>query len=313
MNILVTGTNGLLGSAIKRMVEEGPPFYKVLNIYNFIFVSKDEIDLTNKTEVSYMFERINPDVVINTAGRVGGIGRNLNSPAQQFYDNTLINMNVIHAAYEYKIKKLISFSSTCAFPAKLDLFTEDNLHDGEPYPAHRAYAYSKRMVDIQTEAYKKQYGLNACTVIPCNIFGENDNYNLEDAHVIPSLIHKSYLANKNNTDFEVWGDGSPYREFIYANDLARICLQLSYLETLPIRLVVSGPEYQIKDIANMINTNMYNKPIKWLTDKPNGQLRRTSSKILFDSIFPNFQFTDMNTAIKNSCNWFINNYDKARK
>lgn len=313
MKILITGTNGLLGSAIKRLAENINITKEYIN-YNFTFVNKDEIDLTSKEEVSYMFDRIQPNIVINTAGRVGGIGRNLNSPAQQFYDNTLINMNVIHAAYEYKVDKLISFSSTCAFPAKLDLFTEDNLHDGEPYPAHRAYAYSKRMVDIQSEAYKTQYGLDACTVIPCNIFGENDNYNLEDAHVIPSLIHKSYLANKNSTDFEVWGDGTPYREFIYARDLAAICLQLAdSKKPLPIRLVVSGLEYQIKDIANMINTNMYNKPIKWLTDKPNGQLRRTSSKILFNKLFPDFEFTNMDIAIKNSCQWFINNYEIARK
>ena len=216
MKILVTGGDGLVGSALRRVSEKHTQ-------HEFVFTTRKQHDLTKEKDVARLFKESNPDYVIHTAARVGGIGRNLNSPAQQFYNNILMNTFMIHYAFVHNVKKLIAFSSVCAFPADEPIFKEDNLQSGMPYPAHGAYAYSKRMVDVQIEAYNKQHDLNYCSVIPANIFGECDNYNLEDGHVVPSLIHKCYIAKQTNTVLEVWGNGSPMREFLYSDDSTRLC------------------------------------------------------------------------------------------
>lgn len=305
MNILVTGSAGLLGTALKAVDHRDN---------RLVFIDRSHCDLMK-------YDRVKDwvgggfDYVIHTAGRVGGIGRNLNSPAQQFHENIIINTNVIHACYEAKVKKLIAFSSACAFPADVNPFTEENFHHGEPFPAHRSYAYAKRMVDIQIEAYRQQHGVDYCCMIPGNILGEGDNYSLTESHVIPALIHKAYLASKTNAPLEVWGDGSASREFIYSKDLANACLDvLLSSNPLPQRLIVSSErEYKIKDIAEIIAECMKVDSIKWLTDKPNGQLSRPSSIAKFKGMFPNFKFTDMEDAIQASCEWFVNNYNIARK
>ncbi len=284
--ILVTGANGLVGNALKEVSKHLIP--------NIEFTSRDDCNLMDYRSV---FDRIKGyKYIIHTAGRVGGIGRNLSTPADQFYENIIINTNVINAAYKRGIKKLIAFSSMCAFPEKVSPYHENNFHSGEPFPAHRSYAYAKRMVDIQIEAYRKQYKVDYCCLIPGNIFGCNDNYSLTESHVVPALIHKAYLASKTGQPLEVWGDGSAAREFIYAKDLALICLALINSENpLPQRLVVSSPkEEKIKDIAEIIAKHMNINKIKWLTDKPNGQLSRPSDTSLFRYMFPHFNFSDIN-------------------
>ena len=202
--ILVTGGNGLVGSALRTLEAIYPE-------YNFVFTCRQEHDLTREEDVKRLFEEQSPDYVIHTAARVGGIGRNLSTPAQQYYANILMNAYVIHYAQKSGVEKLLAFSSVCAFPAGAQSLHEDILHDGEPYPAHYSYAYSKRMVDVQIKAYKQQHGVNYCSVIPGNIFGENDNFNLEDGHVVPSLVHKCYKAKQEGKPLQVWGDGTPYR------------------------------------------------------------------------------------------------------
>lgn len=307
MKILVTGGNGLVGSALRRITKNYPE-------HEFVFTTRDSHDLTKENDVSRLFEETKPDYVIHTAARVGGIGRNLNSPAQQFYNNILMNTFVVHYAHIHEVKKLIAFSSVCAFPADSEIFKEDDLQNGLPYPAHGAYAYSKRMVDVQIEAYNKQHGLNYCSVIPANIFGEADNYNLEDGHVVPSLIHKCYIAKKTNTDLEVWGNGSPMREFLYSEDVARACVELLEKDVLPQKVIVSGEhELEIKELVEKICNIFDHHNIKWLTDKPNGQLRRPCDKTVFNETFENFEFTDIDEALQNSIFWFKENYPRIRK
>ena len=305
--ILVTGGAGLVGSAIKLVEKQYPQ-------YDFVFTTRQEHDLTKEADVASLFETTKPDYVIHTAARVGGIGRNLNSPAQQFYNNILMNTYVIHYAHLHSVNKLIAFSSVCAFPAAASIFKEDILQDGPPYPAHGAYAYAKRMVDIQVEAYNKQYGVKYCSVIPANIFGENDNFNLEDGHVVPSLIHKCYMAKENGVPFEVWGDGKPMREFLYSADVARVCVDLLSEEELPQRLIVSGEhELEIKQLVEKI-CNIFNyRNVSWLTDKPNGQMRRPSDKTIFNSTFDKFEFTDIDKALERTIGWFQEHYPRIRK
>jgi GDP-L-fucose synthase len=254
--ILVTGADGLVGNSIKSLATFKDNTY-IFNLkdknqkeqqFEGVFVTRKDADLTSEQQVEKMFDIWQPDFVIHTAARVGGIGRNLNSPAKQFTDNILMNTYIIDKAHKCNVKKLIAFSSVCAFPSTAEILKEDTLHDGPPFPAHMSYAYSKRMVDVQIQAYKQQYGVNYCCVIPGNIFGEHDNFNLEDGHVVPSLLHKAKIAKENNTNLNVWGDGSSTREFLYAKDVAKICLDLlTQHDELPLRLIVSGEkEHTIK-------------------------------------------------------------------
>jgi GDP-L-fucose synthase len=282
--ILVTGGNGLVGSALKALVSE----YSDLE---FVFSGHKDHDLTNEGDVKRLFEETRPNYVIHTAARVGGIGRNLSTPAQQYYCNILMNAFVIHYAQMSGVEKLLAFSSVCAFPSSAECLSEDILHDGEPYPAHYSYAYAKRMVDVQIGAYKKQHGVNYCSVIPGNIFGENDNFNLEHGHVVPSLVHKCHLAKQNGKPLQVWGDGTPYREFLYATDVARACIDLLNLKgELPQRIIVSGEE----------------------ETQINGQLRRPTNKSVFAQTLPDFKYTNLKTAMKNTVRWFEKNYPKVR-
>lgn len=305
--ILVTGGNGLVGSALRTLEAIYPE-------YNFVFTCRQEHDLTREEDVKRLFEEQSPDYVIHTAARVGGIGRNLSTPAQQYYANILMNAYVIHYAQKSGVEKLLAFSSVCAFPAGAQSLHEDILHDGEPYPAHYSYAYSKRMVDVQIKAYKQQHGVNYCSVIPGNIFGENDNFNLEDGHVVPSLVHKCYKAKQEGKPLQVWGDGTPYREFLYAEDVARACVELLKLDKeLPQRVIVSGKEEtQIKDLVKLVCNAFDYHNVEWLTDKPNGQLRRPTNKSVFLETLEDFQYTELETAMNNTARWFEDNYPNVR-
>jgi GDP-L-fucose synthase len=305
--VLVTGAGGLVGSAIAAIGAEYPQ-------YEFVFSGHKQHDLTKEEDVKALFEETQPDYVIHTAARVGGIGRNLETPGQQYYSNILMNTFVIHYAHLYNVKKLLAFSSVCAFPAGSPEIHEDILHDGEPYPAHYSYAYSKRMVDVQIHAYKQQYKTNFCSVIPGNIFGEHDNFNLKDGHVVPSLVHKCHVAKQNGTPLEVWGDGTPYREFLYSKDVAKACIELlSPHVELPRRVIVSGQrETQIKDLVEMVCDAFDYHNVKWLTDKPNGQLRRPTNKQIFNKTLGGFFYTDLREAMKNTVEWFTQNYPKVR-
>ena len=305
--VLVTGGRGLVGNAIKSLTSE----YTDLE---FVFSSRLDHDLTNEEDVRMLLDIVQPDYVIHTAARVGGIGRNLSTPAEQYYDNILMNSYVIHHAHRSGVEKLLAFSSVCAFPAGAENLSEGILHDGEPYPAHYSYAYSKRMVDVQIGAYKQQYGANYCSVIPGNIFGENDNFSLEDGHVVPSLIHKCLVAKQNGTPLDVWGDGSPYREFLYAKDIARACIELLLRPgELPQKVIVSGEkETQIKELVNLVCDTFDYHNVNWLTDKPNGQMRRPTNKSVFRGILPDFEYTDLKTAMQNTVKWFEENYPNVR-
>lgn len=305
MKILVTGADGLVGSGIRSISEK-------YQQHEFVFVGRRHCELTNRQAVDKLIYESSADAIIHTAARVGGIGRNLNSPAQQFTENILMNTNVIDAACFFGVKKLIAFSSVCVFPKDAPILREDNMHDGPPFPAHWSYAMSKRMVDVQLDAYKKQYGFQGCSVIPTNIYGPNDNYDLEDGHVVPSLIHKAYLAKKEDRPLEVWGDGSALREFIYSEDLARICVGLLEKDELPQRLITPGQEKSIKEVVEEICFNTMHYDVVWDTSKPSGQKRRETDRVIFDSVFPDFEYVDFDDGIARSVEWFAKNYPNCR-
>ena len=305
--ILVTGGGGLVGSAIKSISTE----YKK---FEFIFIYHNNHDLTNEAAVKSIFGKVKPDFVIHTAAFVGGIGRNIASPGQQFYRNILMNSFVTHYAYLTGVSRLLSFSSVCAFPENISEMREDCIHDGAPHDAYLSYAYSKRMVDVQIRAYNKEYGTKYCTVIPGNIYGKRDNFNLEYGHVIPSLVHKCYLAKRDNQPFVIWGDGSVYREFLYSDDVARVMVELLDKETdLPPSVIVSGKkETQIKDLVKIICDTFDYHQVVWDTNKPNGQLRRPTNKNIFEALLPDFSFTNLETGVQKTVDWFIKTYPDIR-
>jgi GDP-L-fucose synthase len=297
--LLVTGGNGLVGSSINANVRIGR-----------------EVNLVDPNETLKMFHIHNPTHVIHCAGKVGGVGGNMNYKGEYFYDNIMINTNVIESARKTNVKNLVCFLSTCVFPDKVNYpITEDMIHLGEPHSSNYAYAYAKRMADIQIRAYREQYGLNYTSVIPTNIYGPNDNFSLEHGHVMPMLIHKLYLAQQNNTDFTVWGSGKPLREFIFSKDVAKLSEWAveNYNESEPI-IFGTSEEISIINLVDLL-VKEFNFKGKVIFDdtKPDGQFRKSSDNSKLKSYLPDFKFTPIEEGIKETVSWFLKNYKNARK
>jgi GDP-L-fucose synthase len=308
MKILVTGGNGLVGNAIKKNASKNSQF-------DFIFVGREDYDLTKENQVESLFLRYKPNYVIHTAAKVGGIGGNMVGHADYFYQNILINSFLIHHSWKHDVEKLLAFSSVCVFPDDSQILKEDNMHNGPPFSGNFAYAFAKRMVDVQIRAYKQQHGIkNYCSIIPSNIIGTHDFYDLRHGHVLPSLIHKIYLAKKNNSDLEVWGDGKSLREFIFADDLAVALVELLKKQNIPERLTIAGDkQHSIKEIVDMlVKVSGFTGKVIFNEDKPNGQRSRQSDLSLFNSLFPNFSFTNIEEAVRISYSWFDKNYPSLR-
>jgi GDP-L-fucose synthase len=297
--ILVTGGTGLVGSAINADIKIGKKF-----------------DLTNSNVCDLLFEEYKPTHVIHCAAKVGGLGGNMNYKGEYFYDNIMINTNVIESARKSGVKNLVAFLSTCVFPDDIEYpLTEKKIHLGPPHFSNDAYAYAKRMADIQIRAYREQYGLNYTSVIPCNIYGPNDNFSLEHGHVIPMLMHKLYLAQQNNTDFIVWGSGKPLREFIFSKDVAQLSEWVlnNYNESEPIILSTSN-EISIKDLVDLLVKEFeFKGKVIFDTSKPDGQYRKPSDNSKLKSYLPNFEFTSIEDGLKETVKWFKENYETARK
>lgn len=307
---LVTGGNGLVGSQFNG---------EIIPINSFICDLKDSTKVNDLLEF-YTNKNIHGDDVvdkiIHCAAKVGGVGSNMNFKGEFYYDNIMINTNIIESSRKYGIKKLVAFLSTCVFPDNIEYpLTESKIHLGAPHFSNYSYAYSKRMIDVQIRSYREQYGLNYTSVIPTNIYGINDNFNLDNGHVIPSLIHKCYIAKDTNTTFNIWGSGEPLREFIYNKDVAKITEWVleNYNEPEPIILSTSE-EISIRDVVYMISELMnFKGKISFDLTKPDGQHRKPSDNSKLLNYLPDFKFTPLHEGLKETINWFIDNYEKVRK
>lgn len=299
--ILVTGGHGLVGSEFV-----GERYFKP--------TSKD-YDLRNTNDVNRLMLK-NFDSVIHTAGKVGGLGGNMNHKGEFYYDNIMINTNVIESARITGVKNLVAFLSTCVFPNEVEYpLTEKKVHLGPPHFSNDAYAYSKRMVDVQIRAYKEQYGLNYKSVIPTNIYGPNDNYDIVNGHVVPSLIHKCYLARENKTPLNIWGSGTPLREFIFSRDVAKLTEWVleNYNENEPVILSTSE-EISIRDVVGIIIELMnFKGEVIFDSTKPDGQHRKPSDNSKIKSYLPDFQFTPIYEGLKETIDYFENHYNLLRK
>mgnify|MGYP001265577243 CR=1 FL=1 len=302
MKILITGGTGMLGSAF-----EGE---------NIIKTNSREFDLTNLTDALNMLRKYQPTHVIHLAAKVGGLGANMKNKADFYRDNILINTNVLEAARIYKVKKLLSLMSTCVYPANAELpLKEGSLHVGAPHSSNFGYAYAKRALDVQSRAYRQQYGCNFITAIPNNLFGERDNFDLENSHVIPAIIRKVYEAKKNNKSVLLWGDGSPLREFTYSKDMAKALMFVlkNYKDATPIN-VGNTYEHSIKEIATTISDIMdFKGDIIWDTSKPKGQYSKPSSGEKLELLgYDRNLFTPTKKALEKTCDWFVENYPNVR-
>ena len=307
---MVTGGTGLVGSALKKISSSYPN-------YSFVFISSKDCDLTDFQETTQIFLKLNPDYVIHLAANVGGLFKNINQKVKMFEDNLMINYNVVKCCHDFNIKKLVAVLSTCIFPDKVSYpITEEMLHEGAPHNSNEGYAYAKRMLETHIKKYKEQYNKDFICVSPCNVYGPNDNFNLEDSHVIPALIHKCYMAKKENTKFIIKGDGSPLRQFIYSEDLGELILKILEKNNISYSNIILSPEkeYSIKEVGENIKEAFnYRKEIEFNTEFSNGQYRKNVSNQKLLELFPDFKFTSLEYGIRETISWFINNYETCRK
>merc|ERR1719411_2025875 len=309
--VLVTGGSGLVGSGIKDVVEE-----EARPNETWVFLSSKDGNLLSEEETQALFEKHKPTHVIHLAALVGGLFANMSANCDFFRKNMKMNDNILATSHKLGVDKVVSCLSTCIFPDKTTYpIDETMVHNGPPHPSNFGYSYAKRMIDVQNRAYHEQYGSMFTSIVPCNVFGPHDNFNVQQGHVIPGLINKAYEAKKNGTPFEIWGTGSPLRQFIYSLDLARLFVWVlrEYNEIDPIILAPDeADEVSIKDVAMMIlEASDFKGEVKFLTDKADGQFKKTASNAKLRKYLPNFEFVPTKQAIQETVQWFSDNYDQA--
>lgn len=305
--IIITGGSGLVGHGIKHNQHQ----YKN---YEFLYLNSKILDLKNYEKTLNYFQEKKPTYVIHLAANVGGLFKNMNQKVQMFEDNLLINQNVVKASYKTGVKKLIGCLSTCIFPDKVTYpIQEAMLHNGPPHESNDAYAYSKRMLDVLIKSYQQQYNKDFICVIPTNIYGKYDNFHLEDSHVIPGLIHKCYIAKKNNEKFIVSGSGKPLRQFIYSNDLGNLILKILFEYHEKDSIILSPnekDEVSIEQIAKLIAEKFdYLEQLEFDISKSDGQYKKTVDNSKLMNFCNDFKFTELEDGLNNTIEWFINNYD----
>lgn len=306
--IYVAGHRGLVGSAIVRSLEKQG--YK-----NIIGRTHKELDLTNQAQVQAFFETEKPDVVVLAAAKVGGINANNTYPAEFAYENMQIQCNVIKCCHDYKVKKLLFLGSTCIYPKMAPQpIVEDALLTGSLEVTNEAYAIAKIAGLEMCKFFKRQYGDNFISCMPTNLYGPNDNYDLNGSHVMPAMIRKFHDAKINGSaSVELWGTGTPLREFLYVDDMADACVFL--LENYDGEQHVNigtGKEISIKQLAEAVkNVVGYEGEIVWNTEMPDGTPRKLTN---VDKLH-NLGFThkvELEEGIELSYKWFCDNVENAR-
>lgn len=311
--ILVTGGSGLVGRGIQTAIQQDPREDE-----HWIFLSSKDANLLSEEETMALFEKHQPTHVIHLAALVGGLFANMKANCDFYRNNMKMNDNILAISHKFGVQKVVSCLSTCIFPDKTTYpIDETMVHNGPPHPSNFGYSYAKRMIDVQNRAYHEQYGSMFTSIVPCNVFGPHDNFNVQQGHVIPGLINKAYEAKKNGTPFEIWGTGAPLRQFIYSIDLAKLTVWVlrEYQEIDPIILATDEQdEVSIKDVAMMILEAFdFKGEVKFLTDKADGQFKKTASNAKLRKYLPGFQFVPTREAIRETVQWYCDNFQTARR
>ena len=301
--ICVTGGAGFLGThLIRRLKEHGA---------REIFVPQyPEYDLVREADIIRMIDTAKPDIIIHLAAKVGGIGANREKPGEFFYDNLMMGVQLIHQSWMKGVEKFVAIGTICAYPKYTPIpFKEEDLWNGYPEETNAPYGLAKKMLLVQSQSYREQYGYNSIFLLPVNLYGPGDNFNPASSHVIPALIRK-YLEAKEQGASEIiaWGDGSPTREFIYVEDAAEgIALATErYNSSEPVN-IGSSFEISIKDLTETIaRLTGFNGTIRWDTSKPNGQPRRKLDTTSAREAFGFEAKTDFEDGLKRTIDWYAN-------
>ena len=306
--IFIAGHKGLVGSAILRCL-------KRQNYSNFLIKNHKEVDLTDQQAVFDLFDQERPEYVFLAAAKVGGIMANSTYPAQFIYSNLAIQVNIIHTCYQYNVKKLLFLGSSCIYPRLAPQpISEDALLTGKLEPTNQWYAIAKISGILMCQAYNQEYGTNNISVMPTNLYGPNDSYDLYNSHVLPALIRKIHEAKKGNLKFvEIWGTGNVKREFLYVDDLAEACVFLmnNYNESEFVN-IGTGIDVTIKELAELIKSVIkYKGEFRFNTSKPDGMPRKLLNVEKINELGWKAR-TDLKTGIESTYKDFLLKYDSGQ-
>jgi GDP-L-fucose synthase len=290
--ILITGGTSTVGQHLKKYLPDA------------IYLSSDCCDLTSQYQVEYILDTNRPNIVIHLAALVGGIMDNINNPIEYYETNNLMNLNIVRGCYDKGVKKFIGILSTCIYPDKLPdssyPLKEHDIYNGIPTKTNEGYAYAKRMLGFQLELYKKHRGVDYSYITPCNLYSEYDKFDIAKSHYVTSLLNKIKAAElADQSEIVLMGNGEPLRQFMYADDLAKI-IALSIKKNIYENFNMAPEEtLTIKEIAELtvkhINPNI---DIKFDESYPNGQYRKDVSNEKFKLLFPDFTFTSLERGVK---------------
>lgn len=305
--VCVTGGAGFLGSFVQETLRERGA--------TEIFIPHiEDYDLTQQPDIERMLVDSRPDVIIHLAALAGGIGANRARPAEFFYKNLMMGVPLMHAAWEKGVQKFVVIGTICAYPKFTQVpFREENLWDGYPEETNAPYGLAKKMLLVQSQAYREQYDFNSIYLLPVNLYGPRDNFNLQTSHVIPALVRKMIEAQQSGSEqVTLWGDGSPTREFFYAGDAARGIAMAAerYNSSEPVNLG-AGMEISIKDLAELIaKLTGFEGQIVWDTSKPNGQPRRGLDVSRAEEYFGFQAEMPFEEGLRHTIAWFKENQDQ---
>ena len=305
--ILLTGGAGFLGSYVAKELKKNSVKDKD------IIIPRSEVADLRKMENCRKVVK-GTDILIHVAGNVGGIGKNLDLPGTLFYDNIMMGVQLIHAAMEEKLKKVVIIGTVCAYPKYAPVpFREEDLWIGYPEETNAPYALAKKVLLVQSQAYRTQFGLESIYLLPTNLYGPGSDFNSASSHVIPAIIKKIAEAKQKSKDYiKVWGDGSPTREFLYAGDAARgiVLAARKYNSPEPVNLG-RGTEISIKELAEMICHFMdYKGSIHWDITKPNGQPRRRVDSSRAEKLFGFKAKVRFEEGLKKTIKWYLEHRSK---